>query len=160
MKFSRPHKVCKIPLQIHAIVVRVPLSFFFFFSLSFSAPVALMPRHLSRGSPGDTGFTLGFHFTREFPSRSHRCGGGSPLQPSALSRACTLTPAVPARQGHQQKCHECIGRAKSVRRQECVLALVCLPESAFPVDWLLLSPQPFYISKPCRAYFVQHGYLL
>lgn len=88
---------------------------------------------------------MGFHFTREFPSGSHCRGGASLLQASALSRACTPTPAVPARQGRQHECHECIGRANSVRRQACVLALVCLPESAFPADWLLtVSPAVLY----------------
>lgn len=44
LKFSRPHNLCKIPVQIHTVAVRVTLScFVFVFSVSFSALVSLMP---------------------------------------------------------------------------------------------------------------------
>lgn len=50
LKFSRPHNLCKIPVQIHTVAVRVTLSCFVFVFFPFLlCPGLLNAIHLSRG---------------------------------------------------------------------------------------------------------------
>lgn len=105
LKFSRPHNLCKIPLQIHTIAARVTLScFVFVFSLSFSALVSLMPFTFPGVCWGEKIY-FGFSFPWGVPLRSCCHGAGSPVKPCAPGRPCTLTSAVPALERCQHQRH-------------------------------------------------------